>query len=161
MNKKRVGILMMCALLMAAMLMGCTSKDGEGHTNTGDLLPSGSVTPNRPETDTYVLVTTQYGELYYQEQWEAYMKVEQVQNQNVLQVRFKTEINGNEYALFTLEIGGGSGAKIGQLTDSRGTKRDVNVTVHPIAEDLPLTTEEANRVYAMQEEINYIIQYLQ
>ena len=159
MSKKRVGLLIVCILLAVATLMGCSPKN-EYPTTQGNPLPSGTITPSRPEGDGYVIVETPYGELYYQDQWVDSMQVEQTQEQDVLKVVFGTQINGNVLTLFTLEIGGGSGRKIGQLTDSRGTKRDVNATVHSLPENLALTEEEANRVYAMQEEINYIIQYL-
>lgn len=153
----------MCLMLAAAMLGGCAAGDPgkTGASENGNGTLNSSVRPQRPEGSNYVIVQTPYGELYYQDQWEEFMRIEQTQEGNVLQVAFEAEINGKRYALFTLSIGGGNGSMIGRVMDSSGVKRDVYAVVHSVAGSTELNENEINRLYAMQEEINYVMQYLQ
>lgn len=153
---KKVMATLIAVLMLSALFSGCAPENEESSVpNT-----SGTYSAVRPEGNAYVIVETPYGELYYQDQWEEFMRVEQTQDGSVLRVAFSADINAKIYALFTLEIGGGTGAKLGQLTDANGTKRTVYATVHTIAEDSELSADELNRLYAMQEDINYVMQYL-
>ena len=65
-----------------------------------------------------------------------------------------------QYPLFKVTIGEGDGSKIGELTDSAGTKRDVYLQLEEIQEDPNLNDGEQNRLYAMQEDLNYLIDNL-
>ena len=153
---KKVMATLIAVLMLSALFSGCALENEESSVpNT-----SGTYSAVRPEGNAYVIVETPYGELYYQDQWEEFMRVEQTQDGSVLRVAFSADINAKIYALFTLEIGGGTGTKLGQLTDANGTKRTVYATVHTIAEDSELSADELNRLYAMQEDINYVMQYL-
>lgn len=109
--------------------------------------------------DPYVIaVDTTYGKLYYQEQWAEFMKVEQTTEGDILLVHFYAEVNGANYPLFTLSIGGGDGDPAAVLTDADGVQRDVYVIIEEIMEQDSFSEEEQNRLYAMQEEINYVMQ---
>ena len=59
-----------------------------------------------------------------------------------------------------MTIGEGDGSKIGELTDGAGTKRDVYVQLEEIQEDPNLNDGEQNRLFAMQEDLNYLIDNL-
>ena len=111
------------------------------------------------EIDPYVVfVDTPYGRLFYQEQWAEFMKTEQIKEGDILLVRFCAEIDGVDYPLFSLSIGGGEGEPAAALTDSDGIQRDVYVIIEEIVEQEGFSEEEQNRLYAMQEEINYVMQ---
>ena len=105
-----------------------------------------------------VMVNTPYGKLYYQEQWIEFMKVEQVTEDGLLYAHFIAEINGANYPLFTLLIGVTDGDASTQLTDADGVQRNVYVQIEEIVNVDGLSDEEQNRLYAMQEEINFVIQ---
>ena len=160
MRKKRIIACLLCALALVTVLIGCDAKDDTqpGETTSGQ---GGTVEVPKPNGSGYVTVSTPYGDLYYQEQWVDHMRVEQSQNGEICKISFEAELSNGRCSLFTLEIGGGSGVHIGRLMDAQGTKRNVYATVHPIPEDMALTEEEVNRIYAMQEEINYVMEYLQ
>ncbi|MBR5126040.1 MAG: hypothetical protein IKU68_04815 [Oscillospiraceae bacterium] len=107
-----------------------------------------------------ILVNTVYGKIYYQEQWAEFMKVEQISDNDNLNVRFVAEFNGANYPLFTLVIGTGEGDAAGTLTDADGVQRDVFVQIEESVEYDGLSNEEQDRLYAMQEEINFVMQNL-
>ena len=66
-----------------------------------------------------------------------------------------------QYPLFKVTIGEEDGSKIGELTDSAGTKRDVYLQLEEIQKDPNLNDSEQNRLYAMQEDLNYVIDHLE
>lgn len=157
-----------------AMLTGCGS-DKEDKT-TGESAAAAQTAPTvaqteppmeqteptaaQTESDPYVTVGTPYGDLYYQSMWSDCMKTEQTRNGDALEVSFSTQINGKAYLLFVVVIGPGDGTPAGELTDAEGTKREVSVRFEELAESPELTEGERNRLYAMQEEINYVIDNL-
>jgi hypothetical protein len=70
-------------------------------------------------------------------------------------------LNDHEYPLFTVNIGGGEGSEAGKLTDAQGKERIVYIDASEIKEEEELTANEQNRLYAMQEDINYVVDHLQ
>ena len=108
-----------------------------------------------------VAVNTPYGRLYYQEQWAEFMKVEQVTEDGLLYAHFVTELNGANYPLFTLLIGTAEGDASAQLTDADGVQRNVYVQIEEFVNVESLSAEEQDRLYAMQEEINFVIENIQ
>lgn len=116
--------------------------------------------PTEPD-DGRVRVHTKYGKLYYQDQWADFMRTVQTEEGKNLVVSFVAEFDGVKYPLFHLTIGEYDGDPIGQLTDAQGVKRNVFVTMEEIGELSQLTEGEQNRLFAMQEEINFIIENLE
>lgn len=108
-----------------------------------------------------VLIHTKYGDLYYQEQWEEFMFVETVDNGTYIIVAFEAEVESVRYPLFHLTIGQIEGDSIGQITDEQGNKHDVAVFMEEVDGLHNLTEGEQNRLFAMQEEINYLIENLE
>ena len=47
------------------------------------------------------------------------------------------------------------------MTDNGGTKRTVYMQVYELEGDSELTATEQNRLYAMQEDLNYLIDHLE
>ena len=107
-----------------------------------------------------IIISTQYGDLYYPDQWTEFVKTEQKSENDVVVVRFGAEINSKVYPLFEVMIGGEGANSVGTLTDSAGTSRNVSINVDEIVQDPDLTEGEQNRLYAMQEDLNYLIDNL-
>lgn len=116
--------------------------------------------PTEPD-DGRVRVYTKYGKLYYQDQWVDFMRTVQTEEGKNLVVSFVAEFDGVKYPLFQLIIGECDGDPIGQLTDDQGVKHNVFVAMEEIGELTQLTEGEQNRLFAMQEEINFIIENLE
>ena len=168
MNKKKLLSLASCGLVLVAVLTGCGNEEVQ---------PTEAVTvvqtePTVEETETaateemmsdpnIITVKTPYGKLYYQEQWAEFMKVVQLTEGDALTVRFAADFNGMEYPLFTLNIGAGTGDMVGTITDAEGVQRDVFLCVEENMEYAELSEDEQNRLYAMQEEINFVLENLE
>lgn len=131
---------------------------GNGPTTTGNT-PTSTVS-NDPGPAYSVRVSTVYGNLYYQDQWEEFMRIEQTQEGDALTVLFLAEIKGRRIPLFSVSVGGEQGSKVGTLTDASGAVRDVYILQYSLEELSDLTESERNRLCAMQEDINYVIENL-
>lgn len=105
-----------------------------------------------------VVVSTAFGNLQYQDQWIEFMRVEQHAEGDNLRVTFSAEINRVRYGLFELLIGDMDGTPAGKITDAEGVQRNVYIHMMEIVETSALTDSEQNRLFAMQEDINYIIE---
>ena len=168
MTGKRIAAFFLSAALCLMMLAGCGTEDvPPTPTETVPQTESTQATENagegvftEPVNPDEVQISTEFGNLYFREQWIEFMHTEQMKNDTSIVVTFEADINGVLYPLFSITIGGTEGAAVGQLTDEAGTKRNVYVHVEEIAESGSLTEGELNRMYAMQEEINYIIERL-
>lgn len=146
MKRKMCAVLAVGAMLFALLLNGCekTEKGTENQVNNAN----------------DIIISTQYGDLYYPDQWTECVQIDQSTAGNALVVSFAAQINDVQYPLFKVTIGEGDGSKIGELTDSAGTKRDVYLQLEEIQEDPNLNDGEQNRLYAMQEDLNYLIDNL-
>ena len=105
-------------------------------------------------------IETKYGTLHYNDQWREHVKIDQVEEGDVVSVSFTALINEKEYPLFVVNIGGGDGSEVGKLTDAEGKERIVYIKASELKEEEELDANEQNRLYAMQEDINYIVDHL-
>lgn len=163
-----------CCILLASLLAGCGKADidqavpptdGETVASTQQTLPEGThydddaaVQPpaaEKTDPDT-VGVETPWGTLFYEARWADVMLTEQEQTGDSLYVRFYAEMDGCRYDLFTVTIGADE-ANAGQITDYRGTARNVFVTMEDPGNLSDLKDEQKNVLYAMQEQINFVI----
>ena len=146
MKRKMCAVLAVGAMLFALLLNGCekTEKGTENQVNNAN----------------DIIISTQYGDLYYPDQWTEFVKTEQKSENDVVVVSFGAEINSKVYPLFEVMIGGEGANSVGTLTDSAGTKHDVYLQLEEIQEDPNLNDGEQNRLYAMQEDLNYLIDNL-
>lgn len=174
MFRKRIVVCILSALLVAMMLTGCGAQEQNETTNPAAAesgvaqeetsATESAETTGQDETEEpvevldYIPVETPYGELRYQEQWVDYMKTSQITEGDTVTVNFSAVINETEYPLFSVTIGGTGDDAIGQLTDAEGTKRDVFILVEDVEISSELTEGEQNRLYAMMEEVNYVIE---
>lgn len=105
-----------------------------------------------------IAIETQFGTLYYQEQWREFMRVELAGDSSCVTVDFEAEINGVRYPLFQVSLGQADGDPVKQIADAQGATHNVYVSVYEMGEHPMLTEGEQNRLYAMQEEINYVLE---
>lgn len=145
-------------LLIVVLLTGCGAGEAEDTAGTTPPPPpTGQV--DAPISD-YIAIETAYGTLYYPDQWEQFIKTEQETVGDTIAVSFSAVIQDTVYPLFEVTIGGTEGTEVGKLTDADGTKRTVYMRIDKLTEDPALTDGEQNRLYAMQEDLNYLIDNL-
>ena len=176
--KKYIAAIAAC-LMLAVVLAGCRSENTptaatrdpaqtESTQYTGETVSSGATetetteaagvpAPSNPDG---ILISTKYGDLYYQDQWEDFMNIQVTEKDTCVIVSFTAEIDGVKYPLFQLTVGEGGDEPVGQITDVQGVKHNVFVSMEEISGISNLTEGEQNRLYAMQEEINFILENL-
>lgn len=154
------------SILLCVLLAGCSagesgssSKQQEGIAveHTAGSVESAPTVEELEESK----IETVYGTLYYPKQWEEYVTTEQQENGDTIVVSFVATLHNINYRLFEVTIGGTEGAAAGELTDAEGTKRTVYMQVYELEGDSGLTATEQNRLYAMQEDLNYLIDHLE
>lgn len=92
--------------------------------------------------------------------WQEYVTIRQEQNGNTIAVTFETKSGEETYELFKVLIGDDSSEVVGSLTDDTGTQRNVYLHVEELPADSGLEETEQTRFYAMQEDLNYLIDHL-
>ncbi len=173
MKKKNFWIIVcLCLMLVVAVTMGCfagSGSDQPGRTQGEAVQASTQAAPAETMQDTaaaeteeadYIAIGTQYGVLYYPEQWDEFLVTTQIPSGDVITVAFAAAIGEGEYPIFQVSIGGGEGVEVGVLTDEAGNQRAVYLNVDEILEYPELTEGEQQRLYAMQEDLNYLIDNL-
>ena len=174
--KRYISVLVSC-LLILSMLAGCgtekepVAEDNPTQEGTIEATESSEMAEATEAIDEIeepkeiktngIVVKTKYGNLYYQDQWEDFMQVMVSEDDTYITVAFAAEINGIQYSLFQLNIGEVEGEPIAWITDAQGEKRSVFVSMEEIGIIPELTEGEQNRLFAMQEEINFILENLE
>ena len=153
---KRIGYLL-CVALLCGLLAGCGNDNVSKEQNVPKEQNEATSTAAIPED---VVVHTDYGDLHYPERWQEYVTIRQEQNGNTIAVTFETKSGEKTYELFKVVIGDGSGSVVGSLTDATGTQRNVYLQVEELPADSSLEETEQTRFYAMQEDLNYLIDNL-
>lgn len=170
MKSKKLITVLLAAAVLAMLLTACS---GQGTPQTDPTRTPGVSTepssfeqtvpeetkPTEPKTDD-VIIHTDFGDLRYQEQWAQHMKVNRIASQDSVIVEFSTEIEDTEYLLFRVTLGGEGGYPAGTITDASGVTRNVYITMEEIVGNSNLSDTQLNRLYAMQEQINYILENL-
>ena len=145
---KKPGMLL-AALLLVVLLAGCGREEPE-------------YKPYQSPADTpKTAVSTSWGTLYYGSRWDECMVTEQEMEEQCLRVDFSARLGDATYPLFQVTIGKGRGALAGQLTGPDGTSRDVYIQSQTISQYPELSEAEQSQLYAMQEEINIVIENLE
>lgn len=157
---KRIYILLITLLLCAA-LASCTASSGTDNTaqTSGSALSeSESVTDAAPEMTFY---DSEYGKIPYPAEYkDAFSIEEKKQDDGELDVVFSTDIEGEKYELFTLLISDSEEGAVGIIKDEGGARRYIVADMNEI-DASSISEETQNKVYAMQESINDIIDNLQ
>lgn len=169
---KRKNTIFLCALVLMALLAGCGGEPEETSVpTTAPTQPPAATAPTEttgpvPEPTVQTLpsdqlaVETEFGTLYYHSQWSEYMVTEQTRTEQILTVTFFAQMDGVRYALFDVTIGGEEEVSDGWLTDDNGVSRQVAVSLASLEAPEWMSPEEADRLYAMQEDVNFVIEHL-
>lgn len=142
----------LCITLFLLLFSGCRENEtssNQENNNADKSIPAEAM-----------VIETSYGDLYYPEQWKEFLQTEEEQKGDVIVIGFRAVIQENTYDLFDVSIGGNEGTIVGQITSEDGTQRAVYIDVADIAEDSQLTEGEQNSLYAMQEDLNYLVDNL-
>lgn len=112
--------------------------------------------------DSEITIRTDYGDLHYPGKWDDTVSFEVIYEDEIVRVRVFAVLHDKNYDLFNVLIADNSsqGVKSGEITDSSGNKRNVYVQLDEIKTDSELTKDEMNTLYAMQEDINYLLDNL-
>ena len=129
--------------------------------------PEEPETPDEPEdpelTDPnrdWEPIDTKFGRLRYPDQFFDYLETEQTETETEIKVLFRAVIGEKRIDLFEVTIGDEAEDQVGTLTGPDGVVRGVFLRFIEIEDLNGLSEGETNRVYAMQESLNYIIDNL-
>lgn len=176
MKKKRETVLaVLCAMSIGLSVAGCASTAKGTNVPEDSAISSSSEIASEQGNETSAsesqqaqgpheydtVIETDYGNLYFPDQWQEFLITEQAEVDDTVAVSFSAKINDKEYSLFTITIGGEEDNPAGTLTASDGTQRNVYVQIEELAADDALSESEQNRLYAMQEDINYLLDSLE
>lgn len=150
MNRNRKRLTLVIALLTAALLVcGCAKQK-----TPSNIVPTADGT----ETVERLAIETPRGTLYMPDMWKDCLKSEIAQDGS--SVRVIAVLESGEYPLFDVFIRE-------DTTDSEGTVRDADGKDWNVAVDLldltgveRLSPEQQDQLYAMQEDVNYLITQL-
>lgn len=160
--RKNVLLTLVCALAAGIMVSGCSANDScksAALEESSETLKDESAQEVKAPEDCMV-IETKYGNLYYPDQWTEHVQINQEEFENGIEVSFVTVINEQQYPLFEVIVGEWDGTKVGELTDSSGMANSVYIQLEEIQTDSDLSEAEQNRLYAMQEDLNYLIDHL-
>ena len=104
-------------------------------------------------------VETKYGRLRYPDDFYDFLETEQTEDGDTLKVLFRAVIRETKLDLFELSIGGGEGEPVGKITGTDGTTRDLYLRLIELGDMSQLTEGEKDRVYAMQEALNFVLDH--
>lgn len=141
----------LCVIFVCGLLAGCGNDKVQEEQN--DNVSADTISED-------VVVHTDYGDLHYPDRWQEYVTIRQEQNGNTIAVTFETKSGEETYELFKVLIGDDSSEVVGRLTDDDGTQRNVYLRAQELPEDSGLEGSELVRYYAMQEDLNYLIDHL-
>ena len=154
--KRKIILCFILAVAVCALISGCGANDN----NEPQSDQTNEIEQDNNTMKDCIVVNTEFGDLYYPDQWTECVRINQSATENALTVSFDAAINDNEYPLFEIVIGEDAGTEVGELTETSGIKHKVYLHVKEIEEDPSLTDGEQNRLYAMQEDLNYLIENL-
>ena len=143
----RFGKCLTCLLLCFVLLCGVLSGCGNSAVKT-------------PDPDNDLVIHTAYGDLHYPKSWQEYVIISQNQRGDDIVVTFSSEFEETEHILFEVTVGSEDGSLVGVLKAADGKERNVYLRVTPIPENAGWAETEKNRFYAMQEDLNYLLDHL-
>lgn len=166
---RRISVLTMCLLLCLMTVTGCGQKSVQETASVPTEAPVVQTSPTSVETALaeteprldVVVVSTVFGDICYQEQWSEHMRVDMKASDGLLTVNFLAEFNGLKYPLFDVLIGVNEEEAVTHMTGPDGNVRGVGVNFMELDEYPELAEDQQNQLYAMQEDINFIIESIQ
>lgn len=164
MRARTTGVLVaraICASLAISLLFicGCKSQD-----NTPPANPEINTTQEEeqlPSSDTMV-IATERGNLYYSDEWEGVVSTTQETLGDSLVVTFTTDAEGQSIGLFKVYIDGSDsdGFVAGSITDTSGNLHPVYIQVDDHSNLDGFDEGTKDRIYAMTDGVNTLIEHL-
>lgn len=103
------------------------------------------------------VIETSVVDLYYPKKWEDKVRIEKVSG-DIQVVQFFATLEGKpEVHLFDIFFGGEDGYTLGYLNIDKDNQIEVKIISYDFDLGDEWTTEEANDIYSMQYDINYIL----
>lgn len=163
-----VAVLLTCACGCSGKTGGVTyvipesTGAGENGQESGQVTPGieSSTADTGNDASGIMPVETRYGDLCYPVQWGGALEVVRAMDGDAMTVSFRTSVRGVQYTLFEVTIGKEAGALIGNLTDENGVSRPVYARMAELEFPTDFTEEERNRLYSMQEGLNFLMDNL-
>ncbi len=146
--KKTIAPILLAVCLAVVICMafaGCAQKQ--------------SAAPDKDQTGSYE-IDTGLGKLCFPVKWKETVRTDVSRNGDSAAVRFSTVMEGREYELFTVTVGAEEGEPVGSLTDETGAVRSVFIKASGLEPADDLTSEQKDSLYAMQEDLNFVIDNL-
>lgn len=110
-----------------------------------------------PDMAEDMALDTPYGELHYPMRWSEYFGVEIGEENGVYRVEFYCDIEGFEpKQMFTVYYGGSEGYTIKNIKND-GKLIEVKLSMEELSFDESWSEDEKRIAYAMQEDVNYLI----
>jgi hypothetical protein len=107
-----------------------------------------------------IAIGTPYCELRYPSRWEEYLSI-QVDEEDGYSVGFYCALEGREPEhLFTVHLGGSQGVNVMDLKAEDGSDVELRLTITEFAPDSSWSEQEKSTVFAMQEDLNYLLSAL-
>ncbi len=117
--------------------------------------------PVLPDDDgTDMAIDTPYGELYYPSRWKEYLTLK-VEEKDGYSVTFSSKVSGHaEQCLFVVYFGSQKGIEVGAIKDASGRSIRVSVDIFPFEPDGSWSDSDSTIIFAMQEDMNYLLSKL-
>lgn len=107
-----------------------------------------------------IVIETPYGDLYYPGQWAEGLRTEILGEDFDTSAVFYGTVSGEEYRLFAVHFGGAEGFPVGVLEIADGVMLYVTLEMADIEFGSEMSQEDIDRVCAMQEAMNYVMDHL-
>ena len=151
-------------LVLTVSLAGCGAQPGPAEdpsASTASIPENPADTTLDPDRD-WEPIDTKFGTFRYPDQWFDSLETEQNETENAVSVLFRAVVDGQKFDLYELTVKAGDGDGAGTITGPDGVKRDVYVRIIelPDLSGSGLNDGEINRVYAMQESVNNVLDTL-
>lgn len=109
------------------------------------------------DNGTDMAIDTPYGELYYPSRWKSYLSLK-TEEKNGYSVSFYSNVSGHAaQCLFVVYFGSDRGIEIGTVKDDSGRNIRVSIDIISFEPDGSWSEADRNIVYAMQEDMNYLL----
>lgn len=160
-----IGIILIIGISVA-LIMQHGKSAGAGGAGTAGVDADGNPievvdnTDAEPAEEVSMDIETEEGNLSYPEKWKDYINTDVSNNDNTTSVKFSTKVDDTEYELFTIEIGDSQGTQVGTIKAADGTEKSVHVIFKELENIDKLSEADKQRLYSMQEDLNYLIDHL-
>ena len=169
----RILSLLLVVSLLAALMCGCGKKEEPEEPEPEETPEAETVepvaTPEEAEEEDLELsdpkrnwepIETKFGRLRYPDDFFDYLETEQTETDESVMVLFRAKIGEKSIDLFEIGIGAGEDEPVAKITGPDGQQRDVYLRFIELEGLDGLTEGETNRVYAMQEALNFVLDTL-